>query len=485
MGTPAPPFTVKFRYYEDHAIQTPTTKLFEQHAPTRRAHSIRAVVQGALPAPAFLTGAVLIALAIRLIVVAGLLSNVSSHTMNYNDFGWESWEMGWVARSLMLGHGFSSPFLPITGPTALVPPLYPYILGGMFHFLGVNSVKVAFAVLGFNSLCSSLTCIPLYFVALHALNLRGARLVACAWAVYPFAIYFSAHRVWDYALTSLLFSCCLLVAQTLQARSWLAWFGFGALYGLTVLSNPSVVSLFPFFLLIAIYRSRRVARTWMPSVLAAVLALLAVCAPWQIRNERVMHANFFVRDGFWLEFYAGNNGDTSESNSSWAHPASNPVEMKKYQDEGEIGYMAEKRGLAMQYVKAHPVAFAGACARRVLRFWTGFWSFRPSYLKYEIMDVPNVPFCLFLLYGTVLGLRRWWREDRDAALPYLMAVLVFPLPYYLTHSSMDYRQPLEPIVVLLVTVGLFGTGHGRRQALRLASSKARRETYPEDASVLV
>jgi hypothetical protein len=35
-------------------------------------------------------------------------------------------------------------------------------------------------------------------------------------------------------------------------------------------------------------------------------------------------------------------------------------------------------------------------------------------------------------------------------------LLVFPLPYYLTHSSMDYRQPIESQIVILVTIGLFG-----------------------------
>jgi hypothetical protein len=36
-----------------------------------------------------------------------------------------------------------------------------------------------------------------------------------------------------------------------------------------------------------------------------------------------------------------------------------------------------------------------------------------------------------------------------------MMLLVFPVPYYLTHSSMDYRQPIEPQIVILVTIGLF------------------------------
>ena len=371
--------------------------------------------------------------------------------------------MGWTARSLFLGQGFSSPYLPVTGPTALVPPLYPYLLAGSFHLFGLNTVKVAFAVLSLNSLFSALTCLPLYFLARRALNRRIATIVALGWALYPFAIYFAADRVWDYALTALLFSCCLLVAQSLPRRAPLAWLGFGALYGVTALSNPSVVSLLPFLLLVAMYRAWQSGRPWFRGALFAALAFFCVCAPWQIRNHRVMHADFFIRDGFWLEFYAGNNGDTHESNSAFAHPASNPAEMHRYQQQGEIRYMAEKRTLSLAFVQHHPGFFAIATARRIVRFWTGYWSFRPAYLKYEPFDLPNVPFCLVLSFFTFRGLRRWWRKDKAAALPYLLAVLVFPLPYYLTHSSMDYRQPLEPVLLLLVAIGLFGTGAGREQ----------------------
>lgn len=404
-----------------------------------------------------LAAIVTLAFALRLIVVACLLSHVPSRTINYNDFGWESWEMGWTARSIFQGHGFSSPFLPITGPTALVPPLYPYLLAGVFHLFGLNTIRVTFAILGFNSLCSSLTCIPLYFLAFNSLGRRSATIVALAWAVYPFAIYFAADRVWDYALTSLLFTCCLLAAQRLYQKSGLLWAGFGALYGLAVLSNPSIASMLPILLGAAIYRAWKARLPWLGRAVLACAAFAVVCAPWTIRNERVMHAHFFMRDGFWLEFYAGNNGDTHESNSAWAHPASNPAEMQKYQTQGEIAYMRQKHDLAMAFVHQHPVFFAVATVRRIVRFWTGYWSFNSGYLKYEPFDLPNVPFCLFLLFFTVRGLRRWWRHDRMAVLPYVLALLLFPIPYYLTHSSMDYRQPIEPVLILLITVGMFGT----------------------------
>ena len=450
---------------KEHAIQTLATKLSGYPALPLRTGPLGKLFPAEHFLPVLLSGTVLIAFTIRLIVVAFLLGRLSSHTIDYNDFGWGSWEMGWTARSIFLGQGFSSPFLPVTGPTALVPPLYPYLLAGCFHLFGLNTLKVAFAVLSLNGLLSALTCVPLYFLAADALNPRVGRLVAFAWAVYPFAIYFSADRVWDYALTALLFTSSLVVAQRLHRLSAWGWLGFGVLYGVTILSNPCVLSLLPFLLLIAIYRAHKVGRPWLLPATVAVAAFLAVCAPWTMRNHRVMHANFLIRDGFWLEFYAGNNGDTSESNSSFAHPASNPVEMQRYQQQGEIGYMAAKRDQSVQFVRQHPGFFAVATMRRIVRFWTGYWSFRAGYLKYEPFDLPNVPFCLFLLFFMLRGLYRWWQRDARSALPYLLALLVFPLPYYLTHSSMDYRQPIEPVVVILVVVGLFGTSaHGRRRS---------------------
>jgi len=403
----------------------------------------------------WLTATFLLALSLRMVVVAAGFQDVGAPSLDHNLFGWE---MGWTARSIYMGHGFGSPFLPLTGPTALVPPLYPYLLAGIFKVFGLYTADAAFVTLGLNALFSSLTCIPIFFFTRNSLDTRAARIASVAWAIYPFAIYFSAGRVWDYALTSLLFCCCLLAAQRLHLRGTLAWLGFGLLYGVTALSNPSIVSLLPFLLLIAIYKVWRVDGRWFLKGLLATVAFFAVCAPWAIRSERVMHARFFLRDGYWLEFYAGNNGDTFNSNTEWAHPASNANEMKKYVAEGEIAYMAEKHVLAADWVSHHKLFFAGLCIRRAVRFWTGFWSFSHRYLSVEPFDVPNVPFCLFLTFFMVRGLRRWWREDAGSVLPYLLAVLIFPIPYYLSHSSADYRQPIEPVIVLLVIVGLFGTG---------------------------
>jgi hypothetical protein len=214
--------------------------------------------------------------------------------------------------------------------------------------------------------------------------------------------------------------------------------------------------MFPFLLLMALWKVNRVGGRWLVRGIVTVIAITCVLGPWAIRNDRVMHAVSPIRDGFWLEFWAGNSGDTFMSNPAWAHPASNPVEMEKFETEGETAYLANKHTIAASFVHHHPLLFACVSLRRAVRFWTGFWSFQPDYLRSEPLDVPNVFFCTCITLFMLQGILRWWREDRTHASPFLILLLVFPVPYYLTHSSMDYRQPIEPQIVILVTIGLFG-----------------------------
>src|SRR5205809_2954086 len=57
------------------------------------------------------------------------------------------WEIGSIAQSIALGRGFASPYVVSTGPTALLPPLYPYLLAATFRLFGVYSARSDIAIL--------------------------------------------------------------------------------------------------------------------------------------------------------------------------------------------------------------------------------------------------------------------------------------------------------------------------------------------------
>jgi 4-amino-4-deoxy-L-arabinose transferase-like glycosyltransferase len=404
---------------------------------------------------------VLAAFAIRLVVVAFYFRQLPDADQHYEQFGWE---VGWVARALASGHGFSSPVYPITGPTAMVPPLYTFLLAGIFRLFGIYTLTSGFIILSLNSLFSSLNCIAVYFSAKYSLGGRAARIAAWAWAFYPFAIYFSADRVWEYALTSLLFTTCFCIAQRIHAaRGWLPWVGFGLLYGITAQSNPCVLSVFPFLLGLALWQAHKAGTPGLSSMrkrirngALATCALLVALTPWTVRNYRVLHVLCPVRDDYWINIYAGNYDNASPANppsNPSAHPPSNPAEMKKFLELGEVPYLAEKHSLAASWIRSHPGDFARAIVHRAVYYWTGYWSFRPEYLAIEPTELPNMFYVCGVTLLLALGVRKLGRWNPDALMPYLVLILVFPLTYYLSLVLMDYREPIEPAIVVLAVAG--------------------------------
>src|SRR6266700_8118469 len=119
----------------------------------RRAHALLAAWARIRTSPVWITA---IALLLRVIWI------IIGHTYRFkstdDNFGF-GWEMGRIAASIASGHGFSNPFGPQTGPTAWEPPLYPYLVAGVFRVFGIYSQTSAFVVLAINSVFSALTCI--------------------------------------------------------------------------------------------------------------------------------------------------------------------------------------------------------------------------------------------------------------------------------------------------------------------------------------
>jgi len=403
--------------------------------------------------------ALVVALAIRIVVVFFTYRSLPDADKFYESFGWE---MGWIARALASGHGFSSPYYPWSGPTAIMSPLYPGLLSLVFRLFGVYSLTSAFVILSINSLLSTLTCIPVYFSAKYSLGPRAAKVAAWVWALYPFAIYYSAGRVWEYALTSLLFTTCFCIAQRIhQSAKPLAWIGFGALYGITAHSNASVMSTLPFLLGLALWQAHKEGKRWVLNGALTMLTFFLVLTPWTIRNYRALGVIVPIRYNIWLELYADDFGNAPYDRTSpptcdnRPYPASSPVEMKKYLAMGEIPYLAQKRAMSLDDLKNHPhYAFLVVkTLRRIVYYWTGYWSFSADELRDQPLTPENVFYVSTVTLFMLLGIRSLWRTNRTAAMPYLLLIGSFPITYYLTHPMMDYRQPIEPAVVVLGVAG--------------------------------
>jgi 4-amino-4-deoxy-L-arabinose transferase-like glycosyltransferase len=405
-----------------------------------------------------------VALALRLAVIPFV------HQEWMDPFVLGHWAFGLVARSIVLGHGFGNVFAE-TGPTAVLPPVYAYLLAGIFKIFGIETNASVIAALALNSLFSALTCVPVFLLAKQGLGPHVAKWAGWGWAFSPYGVYYGADWAWSTCLLTLELACLFLFVWRLEnssrARDWLLFGFFG---GIAALTEPVVLSVIPLLGLWTIYCLYRQKRPWKLPMAAAALAAIAVLSPWFVRNYEVFHRFIPVRSGFGLEFYMGNNGYSTRWVNSSLHPNHNAGELAEYERMGEIAYMDHKMQQGKDFVRSHPGWFVWMTGRRIVYVWTGYWSFAPAYLKDEPLDPPNIVVDTTLTILGLLGLRRVFRRDRALGIRFAIVLFFFPLAYYFTHCETYYFRPADPLIVVLAAVAIAGRLH--TQALPAASGQA-------------
>lgn len=416
--------------------------------------------------PSSILFVVLAGIAIRLVAVALLYQGHLNPRRDHWPFAYET---GRIARSIALGEGFANPLFQKTGPTAWMTPLYPYLVAEVFKLAGIYSAASAVILLSLNSLFSALTCVAVFLIARESFGPKVGLWAAWAWALFPYAIYLSGDWIWETSLTTLLFSLLFFLTLRLERSSgYFAWIGFGLLWGITALSNPSALATLPFLMGWICYRLRQAGKTWLPQASVAILALLVVVTPWFLRNYRTFRQFIPFRDDFWLEMHVGNNGDTSHWAPDAAHPSTSAGEEEQYNRLGELNYMAAKRSEVVGYVGRRPGWFLGMIFRRMVFTWFGFWSFDPTYLQDEPLDPLNIFLSTTLTVLAMIGLRGAFRKRNATAFPYLAVLAVFPIVYYITISQMPYRHRIDPMIVTLATYGAMEK-FSERRARKLAA----------------
>jgi 4-amino-4-deoxy-L-arabinose transferase-like glycosyltransferase len=379
--------------------------------------------------------------------VAGIGVFRQYHTRSGEDnFGF-GFEMGRVGRSIALGHGFSSPYEGNTGPSAWEPPLYPYLIGGVFKIFGVYTYASAWVLLSINSLFAALTTLPVYWIAHRSFGPRVALWSARTWALNPYVWYWSIHWIWDTTFTPLVLALVFLVALEMeQWPGWRGWALFGALWGVGALANPTMLSFLPFCGLWVWWRRYRRGLRSLAGVVLSSLVFFLVLSPWLVRNYEAFGRLVFIRDDFGLQLRLGNNKLADGISIVALQPNLNKLELEKFQRLGEIAYEADCRRLAVDWIRAHPGRFAVISLKRFFYYWNGLprptgsmapWDFRSSlFLASSVM--------------AIWGLIRALRQKRPAGWLFAALVATYPTIYYFVFPHARYRHPIEPELFILV-----------------------------------
>ena len=112
-------------------------------------------------------------------------------------------ELGFLAQSLLAGHGLASPFGGSTGPTAFLAPGYPAMIAAVFALFGSFTQASAAAIMLLQTLFSVLTVILIVRISYREFGALAANIAGAFWTV---AIPFLWLPVvfWDTSLSILL-----------------------------------------------------------------------------------------------------------------------------------------------------------------------------------------------------------------------------------------------------------------------------------------
>jgi Dolichyl-phosphate-mannose-protein mannosyltransferase len=372
-------------------------------------------------------------------------------------------ETGNIAMALATGKGYSSPMRSDTGATAWLAPIYPLMVAGIFCVFGVFTLHAFYAAAALNIIFSAATCVPIYFALKRIAGIGAASVAAWLWAVFPNAIVIPFQWIWDTSLTALLAAAILWATLALgESRRMRDWCGYGFFWGFTLLTNPALGVALPFLLGWAVYRERRdvsarVASGRFARPAAALGIAILCCVPWTVRNYEEFHRFIPLRSNFPFELWIGNNEVFDDRSPNVNARVTRYGEARRYGQLGETAFMKEKWRLASEFMRTHKGLEVRLTRWRFMSFWVG--SFRPVE-DFENADSAWIQgiFALNLLtaIGGVIGIVVLWRARSTYVIPAAVFVVVVPLVYYVTHASLRYRHPIDPILLMLTAIALTG-----------------------------
>jgi len=378
------------------------------------------------------------------------------------------WEMGRIAQSLVLGQGYANPFNGPSGPTAWTPPLYPLLIALSFQLFGIYTNAAALFLMVCDSVFSAAIAPAVYEIAARCFDAQGiarrsgkffrretatpvALWAGWLWAVYPAALQYAVHWIWEMSLSAMLFAWIVVVALRLREEQRLGrWVWFGLQWGLLALSNASLLLCFPAMLAWIVWPYLRDKRSWsrlMGGAAVSVAAFALVMTPWVARNEHTMHSFILTRSNFGVELYAS----SLESHDAFPWGTAMPLwagepEFRRYVRMGEVQYSKVRGEEAMARLRARKLQFAKWTLDRFLFFWDGTPHTLENHPAQEYLRETSYA---FLSLCGLLGLGLMLRRRVPGAGLFLLAFVLVPLPYYLITVQARFRHPIEPLICVL------------------------------------
>jgi hypothetical protein len=373
------------------------------------------------------------------------------HNANWNrHLGAEYHE---IAKSIIAGEGFSSPFKEKTGPTAWMPPILPYLTAALLWACDNDRDAVMAVILFFQGSTLILTGLIVLFLARQTTRYVWTLLAVAGFLVglmCDFHMWFQVtHDPWFVLLGLDLVVAGAAWCKPMQGwKSSVAWGLFG---GICAMISPIVGLSWGAATMVLFLHER----AWIRFGIVCVFAALTI-TPWCVRNYLVFGRFIPVKSNAAYELYQSQvltPDGLLQPNTFGSHPYGNPGrERSLYKQMGEIEFLDKKREMFWESVKKDPVEFFDRVACRFLGATLWYVPFNRgdvrdrAWMVWTNRVLHPLPFLgLLILAATAV-----WQRLHPAQWV-VMGVYVFYLSPYIAISYYErYAVPLLCVKVLLV-----------------------------------
>lgn len=416
-------------------------------------------------------------LSLILILVAGLIG-VYSQVMLPATPGAEMW---YLARNIVDHGTFANPFITLaTGPTAVNPPLYPFLLAGLTIVFRKQYLIYNAAVLGC-ILANAVTVALLPRISVMFFDDMIPGIIASIFwlaAMHPLP-------GWDtnYTVAGLLIFCYFTVScvgndRNAQRNAALG----GTIAGLLWLLNPASMLVSLPWIGFIFWRARSNLRHTVRYSLIVVAVFCLFVVGWCGRNYLELGA-FVSRTNLGMTLNASNNdcaqssliGDEFSGCYGAHHPNESAREAELLREMGEIQYDRSRIAETKAWIRANPASFLKLTTTRIIEFWFPAREVIP--LDYEYASNFGVPhyaqrvarqqnriiYAIWVVtFLSIPGLVLMMSRREPLVLFILAVMVIYPLMYYVVVSDIRYRFPV--LWLSLLPVGYFIrellNGHG-------------------------
>ncbi len=394
-----------------------------------------------------------------LFLTAGLYG-VMSVTLFPPQFG-PPVEMAILAENLAAHGSFSNPFFVLaTGPTAAIPPLYPFMLAVLMKLLRNPNLVYIAAVVGC-ILANAVTAIllPRLSSVFYGDIIPGV-LASVFWiSAMPIIPSYDV----SYTVLGILAFCLVTSASvTKQEHALKEAVVGGVLAGLIILLNPATLFILVPWMVYVSWQANASVKVRITSCCIVLSILALFIGGWGMRNYYRLGA-FAVRTAMGMSLYASNN-DCVEADQfrnqlygcyDAHHPNTSLQEAQLLRNMGEIQYDRKRIGDVEQWAYRNPRRFAILTLKRIANFWfprtlpsaaeilKNGGPVIPEQVRGWITDRNGTAYAIRIVTAlSIPGLIVMLRKRKPVTVYIIVVMAVYPLMYYIIVSDMRYRFPI-------------------------------------------